>query len=220
MQPSGRARAYPGNAGVGELTRVYFRSQPSTADANKGFAMKRILLGTFIAAVPALTLTVAAAQTDQQPSREERMQHWMADRETMLHARLAGMKAGLGLTADQEKFWNPFEAAVNELFKSRMEAMQTMMKMREGGRRMSPVERMDFMASRMAQGAANLKTIAEAAKPLYAGLDDKQKRNFEVLSRAMMMSERGPQPQSVEGYYGGGDVGFGWEPSGWWGMME
>ena len=182
--------------------------------------MKRILLGTFIAAVSALTLTVAAAQTDQQPSREERMQHWMADRETMLHARLAGMKAGLGLTADQEKLWNPFEAALNELFKSRMEAMQTMMKMREGGKRMSPVERMDFMASRMAQGAAGLKKASEAAKPLYASLDDKQKRNFELLGRGMMMSERGPEPQSVEGYYGGGDVGFSWEPYGWWGMME
>ena len=183
--------------------------------------MKRILLGTLIAAVvsvSAFTLISEAAQSDQQPSREERMQHWMADRETMHHARLAGMKAGLGLTANQEKLWNPFEAAVNELFKSRMEAMQKMMKMREGGERMSPVERMEFMAGRMAQGAANLKTIAEAAKPLYASLDDKQKRNFEVLGRGMMMSGR--EPQSVEGYYGGGDVGFGWEPSGWWGMME
>ncbi len=188
--------------------------------------MKRIILGTLAAAVVSVstfTLTAVAAQSDQQPTREERMQHWAADRETMLHARLAGMKAGLGLTADQEKLWSPFESAVKDAFKSRMEAMQKMMKMREGGERMSPVDRMAFMAGRMAQGAAELKTISEAASPLYASFDDTQKRNFELLGRGMAMSGRGPRPPSdmanVEGYYGRGDTGFSWEPYDWWGMM-
>ena len=187
-------------------------------------AMKSILLGTLAAAVSTFTLTPAPAQNDQQPSREERMQQWAADRETMFHARLAGMKAGLELRADQENLWSPFQSAVNDAFKSRMESMQKMMKMRESGERMSPVDRMEFMAGRMSQGAAELKTISEAARPLYASLDDTQKRNFDLLGRAMVISARGPQPRSdlpsVEGYYGPGNTGFSWEPFGWWGMME
>ena len=183
--------------------------------------MKRILLVTLTAAafsVSAFTLNGAAAQSDQQSSRAERMQHWAADREMMLHAKLAGMKAGLELKADQEKLWNPFASAIEDAFKSRMETMREMMKTREGGQRMSPVERMDFMARHMAQGAAELKTISEAAKPLYASFDDTQKHDFEVLGRGMMMPE--PRPQSnAEGYYGGGDVGFSWEPYGWYMMM-
>ena len=65
----------------------------------------------FSVSAPAFAL---AAEGDQQSSRGERMQQWAADRETMLDAKLAGMKAGLGLTADQEKLWGPFESAVKD----------------------------------------------------------------------------------------------------------
>ena len=66
--------------------------------------MKRILLGTLAAAAVSLspfTLISAAAQSDQQPSREERMQHWAADHEAMMDARLGGMKEALKPTASQ-----------------------------------------------------------------------------------------------------------------------
>ncbi|MBV8107201.1 MAG: Spy/CpxP family protein refolding chaperone [Hyphomicrobiales bacterium] len=179
--------------------------------------MKCILLGMFAVAavsVSGFTLTTAGAQSDQQPSREERRQHWAADRETMVHARLAGMKAGLGLKADQENLWSPFASAIDDAFKSHTEAMEEMMKKRESGQRMSPVDRMDFMAGRVAEDAAKLKTISEAAKPLYASLDETQKRNFEVLGRDMVMGER------AEWDYRGGDAGYSWEPYGWSGMMR
>ena len=51
----------------------------------------------------------------------ERMQHWTADREAVFDAKLIGMKAELKLTADQEKLWGPFEAAVQNAAKARME---------------------------------------------------------------------------------------------------
>lgn len=181
--------------------------------------MKSILFGTLAAVVSTFALNAAAAQSDQQPSRQERMQHWMADRETMFHARLAGMKAALGLTPDQERLWSPFESAFKDAFKSHMEAMQKMMQMREGGERMSPVDRMEFMAGRMSQAGAELRAISVAAKPLYDRLDDGQKRKFGLLARGMAMAGRSPSGMSVEEYYGGGDVGFSWEPYGWWGMM-
>jgi hypothetical protein len=62
---------------------------------------------TFLAALTPLSLSApvsaVAADGGQRPSRAERAQQWAADRETMLDAKLAGMKAGLRLTADQEK---------------------------------------------------------------------------------------------------------------------
>jgi hypothetical protein len=154
--------------------------------------MKRILLCALTAvAVSASAFTVTAALgADNQLSeaaKAERMQHWEADHETMMEARLAGMKAGLKLNAEQYKLWEPFETAVRDMSKARMERMRKMMTNRE---HMSPVERMDAMAENMAQGATELKAIAAAAKPFFGSLDETQKRNFTLLGRAMMMSER------------------------------
>ena len=59
------------------------------------------------------------------------MQHWAADREMMLDAKLAGMKAVLKLKPDQEKLWGPFQTAVQDSAKDRIEDMQKMMEMRK-----------------------------------------------------------------------------------------
>jgi hypothetical protein len=152
--------------------------------------VKRTLLAALLLGfISAPALTVAAEGDQQPPSRAERMQHWAADHETMLDAKLAGMKAGLGLTADQEKLWSPFESAVRDADKSRMDAMGHMMRMREGGERMSPIDHLDAMADRLSRGAANVKKIAAAAKPLYDSLDASQKHKFGMLGR-MLMPER------------------------------
>ncbi len=142
-------------------------------------------------AVCGLSLAAGAAPGDQPsgPAGMERMQHWAADREAVLEAKLTGMKAGLKLTPDQEKLWGPFESAVRDSAKMRMDAMQEMMEARDHGERMSPVDRLDAMADRLAKAAASLKTIADAAKPLYASLDDSQKHSFGALGR-MLMPER------------------------------
>ena len=122
-----------------------------------------------------------AAEGDQQASRAERMQHWADDRETMLDAKLAGMKAGLGLTVDQEKLWGQFESAVKDADKSRMDAVGQMMRMHAQGDRMSPVDRLEAMSDRLSRGATNVKKIANAAKPLYDSLDKSQKHKFGML---------------------------------------
>jgi hypothetical protein len=151
--------------------------------------MKRTLRAALFAGFISAPVLAAAAEGDQQASRAERMQHWAADRETMLDAKLAGMKAGLGLTADQEKLWSPFESAVKDADKSRMDALGQMMQMRGEGERMSPIEHLQAMADRLSQGAANVKKIADAAKPLYDALDESQKHKFGMLGR-MLMPER------------------------------
>jgi LTXXQ motif family protein len=151
--------------------------------------MKRTLVAALVAGSLSAPLFALAADDNQQSSGTERMQHWAADRETMLDAKLAGMKAGLGLTTDQEKLWGPFESAVKDADKSRLEAMGQMMRMRAQGERMSPVDRLEAMSDRLSQGATNVKKIADAAKPLYDSLDESQKHKFGMLGR-MLMPER------------------------------
>jgi hypothetical protein len=161
---------------------------------------------TLIAALSAFGVCVfafappAASAQNAQPSR---MGQWAADREIMLEARLAGMKAGLQLTPDQEKLWAPFESAVKDAAKARMEAMGQMMQARERGERMSPVDRLEAIADRLSRGAQDVRKIADAAKPLYASLDDSQKRRFAVLGR-LLTPERAQEAGMIRRQMGEG----------------
>ena len=141
----------------------------------------------------------------------ERMQHWAADHEALLDAKLAGLKAGLKLTSDQDKLWPPFETAVRDAaklhmdhMKSMMERMQKMREMMRGmkksedmkdttapGQAVSPVDRLEAMGQRMSEHGAAITKVADAAKPLYASLDDSQKRLFALLGREMFMMGHG-----------------------------
>jgi hypothetical protein len=139
----------------------------------------------------------------------KRMQHWAADHQALLHAKLAGLKAGLKLTPDQEKLWGPFEAAVRDAAKMRMEHMRAMMdRMRgtvgEDAERRSPVDHIEMMAAHMSEAASALSKIADAAKPFYASLDDSQKRIFGWLGRELLMMGHGHPGIGMMGHEGVG----------------
>ena len=160
--------------------------------------MIRYVLPTLAAlAICAFGVSATTAQAESsEPAGMDRMQHWAADHEALLDARLAGLKAVLKLTPDQDKLWTPFEAAVRDAAKMRMEHMKAMMdrmqKMREtmgqdksdtkdmgpAGQEASPVDRLETLAQRMSERGAALEKVAGAAKPLYTALDDTQKRLF------------------------------------------
>jgi hypothetical protein len=150
--------------------------------------MKRTLLRTFAAAAAAAAFSAsgfaitAAAQSDQQPTRAELVQRWA---EAALDGQLKGMKTSLRLTADQEKLWDPFESAVKDGEKARVLALQ-----KEQGNSLSPMDRLNAKAERLAQSQADLEKIVEAAEPLYASLSDAQKHKFITLGR-MLVPERG-----------------------------
>jgi zinc resistance-associated protein len=95
------------------------------------------------------------------------------------------MKTSLRLTADQEKDWGPFESAVKAAEKARVVALQ-----KEQGGNLSPMDRNTAKAERIEQSQADLEKIVEAAKPLYASLDNTQKHKFIALGR-MLVPERG-----------------------------
>ena len=166
------------------------------------------LVGNSLAALvtaASLTASAAVAQTAAPAESPKWMQRWVDDRAAMLDARLAGLKAGLRLTSDQEKLWGPFEAAVREFAGSRMARMQDMMERAEKDEEPgaagppSPIERLDRMATRLSDIGAALRKITDAGKPLYASLDDEQKRMFGFLSHEMMMMGRGHHGMGMMG---------------------
>lgn len=183
-----------------------------------------ILVG--FAAFAAWTFAPAAQAASDESSGPamERMQNWAADHEALLDARLAGLKAGLGLTSDQEKLWPPFEAAVRDAAKLHMDQMKSMMErmrnmrqmMRGGqdsedtgaaGQAVSPVDRLEAIGQRLSALGAAIEKVAGAAKPLYASLDDSQKRRFAFLGRAMFMMGRGHRGMEMMGMMGAGAMG-------------
>jgi hypothetical protein len=125
-------------------------------------------------------------------------------------ARIAGLKAGLALSAEQEKLWPPVESTLRDLAKKRIDRREQfrneMQDRRDRAERReppSPVERLRRGAERLSEGAADLKRLADATEPLYQSLDEAQKRRFNVLARAGM---RGMQ-QEGRGWRRHGDLG-------------
>ena len=158
----------------------------------------RVSLTAFAASCVAIP--AAVAQSANPPPPEMHQMQWAADHEAMLDAKLAGLKAGLKLTPDQETLWGPFEAAVRAAAAMRMEHMEEMMArmhdMRAGddmekeggefGEGTSPVERLGRLANRLSEAGTAWKKVADAAKPLYDSLNEQQKRVFVFLSREML----------------------------------
>ena len=179
--------------------------------------MRYILLAC--AALAASTFASAARAADDEASQPamERMQHWADDHEAMLDAKLAGLRAGLRLTSDQEKLWPPFETAIRDAAKLHMDQMKSMMErmrkmhetmMQDEGEAVSPIDRLEAMGQGMSARGAAIEKVAEAGKPLYASLDDSQKRRFVMLGRALFMMGHGhPSAAMMQGMMGHGAMG-------------
>ena len=111
-------------------------------------------------------------------------------------ARIAALKAGLRLSAEQEKLWPPVETTLKELAGKRIQRREEFRAQREERRdradrderrdRPSPIERLRKGADRMTEVGADLKKLADVTDPLYQSLDEMQKRRFETLAHAGM----------------------------------
>jgi zinc resistance-associated protein len=96
-------------------------------------------------------------------------------------ARLAGLKAGLALTAEQEKNWPAFEQAAREFAKLRIDRANASANTQPGDA--NPADRMNQRATTLVETGNALKKLGDATGPLYNSLDESQKRRFAVLSR-------------------------------------
>ncbi len=130
------------------------------------------------------------------------------DRSAFTDARIAAVKAGLRLTAEQEKLWPPVEAAVRDFAKLRVDRANAR---QDRGPMEDPVAMLRERADRLAANASALKRIAETADPLYKTLDDGQKRRLRVLTR--MGGRFAGRPWHRGGHegrpHGGPDSGYG-----------
>jgi hypothetical protein len=119
------------------------------------------------------------------PRFEHRHQHLSPeDRAAFVDARIAALKAGLELTADQQKNWPTFETALRNMVAlriDRIKARQAEVQPPQG----SPFDRMARRADNMNKASAALKQIADAGAPLYMSLDDSQKARFTMLSHML-----------------------------------
>jgi Spy/CpxP family protein refolding chaperone len=143
--------------------------------------MRKLVLTSLTAAALAGSAFVYNALAASGDAPDGPRMHGMEDHGFMLDARLAGMKAALKLTPEQEKLWTPFESAVRDAAKARGEAMRAMHERMRDDERPSPIERMNEIADHLAKASAELKQVADAAKPLFDGLDETQKRHFGPL---------------------------------------
>jgi LTXXQ motif family protein len=127
----------------------------------------------------AATLVVGAALTGsaiaQDRSRNaEPAANQLADQSD---ARTARMRADLRLTPEQENNWAGFENAMRENSKKRAGREIALRADRQKG----PVDFIDQMrkgADSMSERSADQKKLADAAQPLFASLNDQQKRRF------------------------------------------
>jgi len=127
--------------------------------------------------------SVVYAQNQNRPGRE-RLRDWRPSVEDMRafgEARLAALKAGLALTAEQEKTWPAFEQAARDFTKLRIDRMSAANA--QASVDTNPAERLNRRATAMVETGNALKKLSEATGPLYNSLDESQKRRFAMLSR-------------------------------------
>lgn len=140
--------------------------------------LKYVLAGTTALAIAGATL--AYAQPGMGPGRGERAWKPTAEDITALSdARIAALKAGLKLTAEQEKNWPAVETAMRDLAKQRSERFAARA---SADKPTDPFERLSLRAEMMESRGAALKKFTDAAGPLYKSLDEGQKRRFMMLA--------------------------------------
>jgi hypothetical protein len=163
------------------------------------------LAAASLAAVMAAGATYAVAQggpgrdgpryeRGDRPDFERQERFIQEDLPALTDARIAGLKAGLRLNAEQERLWGPVEGALRDMAALRTERMNMMRERRAQGsdvrgsdakgsdaNRPDLMERLDRMADGSRKSADALGKLRDAAKPLYATFDERQKRLLPVL---------------------------------------
>jgi hypothetical protein len=138
------------------------------------------------------TPPAAAPAQQNAPADAQRYRATPEDRAALTDARIAALKAGLKLTAEQEKNWPAVEAAIRDLAKQRADRAAAMRDGRNAqAQRPDAVQRLRRSADMMTERAAGLKKLADAVEPLYKTLDEGQKHRFGALMRMGMQGGAG-----------------------------
>ncbi len=134
--------------------------------------MKTVLLIIVAALIAATTFTGSAiAQYRAAPTADQLV--------AQADARTARLKADLRLTPEQVKNWPGFESALHDIAKSRADRLVAF-RAESAERKKSGdvIEHLNGLAKFLGERSTDLKKLADAAQPLYASLDEQQKRRF------------------------------------------
>jgi hypothetical protein len=152
------------------------------------------MLKAVVAATAAVTIagsTVSYAQRNERVGDTRRAQPATEDIQAFQAAHLAALRAGLVLTADQDKHWPAFEQALRDLQQLRLSRVVEIQDARQGGRAgiIGPAEQIRQRAERLVENGAALTRVAETIEPLYHSLDEAQRRRFAILIRAAVSAD-------------------------------
>ncbi len=169
---------------------------------------------TIVAGLTALALaspSLAYAQETQAPQSAAEQDRWgpgdrwrptAEDMKAFTDARIAGLKAGLQLTPDQEKKWPAVEQAIRDMAKARQERMAAWRERKD--EKVDAIARLRARADAMTQRAADLRKLADVSEPLYQSLTDDQKRRLRFLMHMAMGHGGGGWGHGGWGHHHGG----------------
>ena len=148
---------------------------------------RRLTVALLVAGALGLGLAGGATARDHGPDGFRGHGRWSAlspeDRAAFTDARIAALHAGLKLNADQEKLWPPVESAIRDMAKLRQQRREAM-RDRPHFADDAPAALRAMADAATARGEA-LRKLADASQPLYASLDQDQKRRAMILARPM-----------------------------------
>jgi hypothetical protein len=138
--------------------------------------MRKALLLLATAAIVASPALTGSAVARDRGDRADLSANQIANQ---ADARTARMKVDLRLTPEQEKNWSGFESAMRDLGKKQADrqiALRDERAQRSGS--VDVIDQMRKQADSQIERSNDWKKLADAAQPLYASLDDRQKRRF------------------------------------------
>jgi len=173
-----------------------------------------LLAGTGTAAVaqqsPAPQTPPPAVQDQAQPSPRRGLSQ--EDFNRLVDARIAAIKAGLKLSADQERLWAPVESAIRAAASGRFARMEQRPD-REQRQSMDFMQRLERRSAMMTERAQRSAAVTTAMRPLWDTLTEDQKRIAPRLLREAV-DQDGPRWHERGGRRGHG------RDHGRMGMME
>jgi hypothetical protein len=158
--------------------------------------------GTYAAAQgagPAGPAAPGAGQDSAAPARAERRGMSQDDFNRFVDARVAGIKAGLRLTADQERLWQPVEGAIRTNATERFTRFEQ--RRAEAGRdrqQLDFMQRLERRGTLTTENAQRTSALATAMRPLWDSFNEDQKRIAPRLLRSALggmgrQADRGPR---------------------------
>jgi hypothetical protein len=113
-----------------------------------------------------------------------------ADFAAMRDTRIEVVKAALQLRPDQQQYWPALESAIRARSEARERRIKQIEARMDKPGSLDPVQMLKTRADSLAQRSEALKKLADAWQPLYATLDNDQKRRMVIVAAIALREAR------------------------------